>query len=363
MKNKDGIEHTPFTVLTEDENGIIAIDSETQQPLLNLNADDVAGYAMEFLGNILGDDIANLVHDYNANISVVRAQHKYTEEAHAANESLALTNKKLAVEVENYKKVRQVQAKAIESAIQRVNDLTKENDKLDLEKKNIATKLEKVEKELADLKKKNTEQKAKTKDTQAQLNVSLEKIKNMEYKYNSLKVGIGELSNYSQYIINACKKAETIMYATGRFVEADITKSDGSVLRIAKVPLNISGHNNLNVKLSAMGYPVSLTHNYFYTVEDSCKGQQYFFACEDPENLVTYNPIDFTQEQEVRNYLIDNFKKEEFADFSKVDSDTDFSTIAKQWQTIIDKVAAQVVEVGQKFFKVPSDLQKAYKKK
>ena len=33
MKNKDGIEHTPFTVLTEDENGIIAVDSETQQPL------------------------------------------------------------------------------------------------------------------------------------------------------------------------------------------------------------------------------------------------------------------------------------------------------------------------------------------
>src|SRR5574344_1380431 len=314
MKNKEGIEHTPFAVLTEDENGIIAVDSETQQPLLNLNADDVAGYAMEFLGNILGDDLGMLVGDCNANIGVIRKQHETIDKAQKIISDYEAKINKLTVEVENSRATRKVQSKAIDTATFQVLDLQKENKKLENDKKQILLAYQKCEEEVKSLKKRLDDQKQKNKELQGKLNVD----------------------------------AEKNMLATGRYVEATIPTTTGGEFKFAKVPLNLKSHNNLNIKLAAMGYPVSLAHNYYYTIEDGLSGQQYVFAGEEDGDLVCCKRADLTKDEAVKNYLIEQFKNDT-ANFDNVDSDTDFSVIAKRWNELVSNIYNDVVEVASKF--------------
>ena len=348
MKNKDGIEHTPFTVLTENEIGIIAVDDQTKQPLLNLNADDVAGYAMEFLGNILGDDLGMLVRDCNANIEVIRKQHETIDKAQKIiNDYVARINK-LTVEVENSRATRKVQSKAIDTATFQVLDLQKENKKLENDKKQLLLTYQKYEEEVKSLKKRLDDQKQKNKELQGKLNVAAEKQNNLEFKFNSLKKGVTRIADYSQVVIQACKEAEKIMLATGRYVEATIPTTTGGEFKFAKVPLNIKSHNNLNIKLAAMGYPVSLKHNYCYTIEDGLSGQQYVFAGEEAGDLVCCKRADLTKDEAVRKYLIEQFKNDT-ANFDNVDSDTDFSIIAKRWNELVSNIYNDVVDVGSKF--------------
>jgi FtsZ-binding cell division protein ZapB len=350
MFNEKGLDAEPtvFSALSENEIGIIAVDEHSQQPLLNLDVNDVAENAMEFLGSILGEDLAKLVHDYNENINVVRKQHDFIVDAKKSYNLAISENQKLGRENVNLKKTIDVQVTAIQKSVIYANDLEKEIKSLKKELELFKRKSNSSDTEVTKIKQKNEELKKKAKQYQGETNQALEKVKALEFKFKSLTKDMANLSEHSAMVIQACKEAENIMFATGRIVEATTKDKKGNEYKFAKIPLNTFSKNDINIKLRGMGLPVSLTHNYCYAVEDTLAGQQYFFAGEENGDIINLKPRDFSKDKEVRAYITKQFETET-VDFTHFDSDSDFTRIAKNWSTIINTTMDKFIEIIDRF--------------
>jgi hypothetical protein len=139
--------------------------------------------------------------------------------------------------------------------------------------------------------------------------------------------------------MDAFTEVNNIMHCTGRVVEKTIGD-----YKIAKVPLNYNGHNRTNIKMASAGIPVSLTHNYCYVVESPGEGQQYFYASENAEKLITADKVSIDT-PEIREYILDQFKGVSEAVFDGKDDDNDFTLINQKWKQVIDQTNTVINDI------------------
>lgn len=231
------------------KNDTLELD-ENNNPTLNINQEELINSALQLLGDIFGTGLSDLATKYN---------------------ELVKENRMLKTKLENLSEARDMQLK-------RLTVLTNAESDANTYKKKFNT-----------IKKKNDE-------LQGKYNQAMEKIKNYEFKFNSIKGYMQSLTSQSTKVMDAFTEVNNIMHCTGRVVEKCIGD-----YKIAKVPLNYNGHNRTNIKMASAGIPVSLTHNYCYVVESPGEGQQYFYASENASELITADKVSIDT-PEVRRY-------------------------------------------------------------
>ena len=295
---------------------------ENTDPIIYAEPESIVEAALEFLGSIAGDDLSKLVHEYN---DMVLAQQRL-DKLSIDNANTIKAYNALVSENASLKKVRDVQVVALNKAEATIKQLTAE----------LA--------QAKELDKKLTTSKAKVKELQGKLNQQAEIIKNQEFKLTKVSGGVECLKTNASSIIGLCKQAEELLYKKGQAVERTIVCPDGNELKICKVPIN----QDSIVSLQAQGIPVSLSHNYLYTVTNPVVGSQYFYAGETEEDIVSIYNVDFSKNADLHNYLVEQFKTKE-VDFSKAPN-SEYTVIAKEWSTIVNDVSSLVLDIKTKFY-------------
>lgn len=274
------------------KNDTVELD-ENNNPTLNINQEELINSTLQLLGDIFGSGLSDLATKYN---------------------ELVKENRMLKTKLENLSEVRDMQSKRLATLT------TAENDANTYKKK------------YSTIKKKNEE-------LQGKYNQALEKIKNYEFKFSNVKTCLQTLTNQSTKVMDAFTEVNNIMHCTGRVVEKTIGD-----YKIAKVPLNYNGHNRTNIKMASAGIPVSLTHNYCYVVESPGEGQQYFYASENAEKLITADKVSIDT-PEIREYILDQFKVVSEAVFDGKDDDNDFTLINQKWKQVIDQTNTVINDI------------------
>lgn len=259
------------------KNDTLELD-ENNNPTLNINQEELINSALQLLGDIFGTGLSDLATKYN---------------------ELVKENRMLKTKLENLSEARDMQLK-------RLTVLTNAESDANTYKKKFNT-----------IKKKNEE-------LQGKYNQAMEKIKNYEFKFNSIKGYMQSLTSQSIKVMDA-------------FTEVNNYK-------IAKVPLNYNGHNRTNIKMASAGIPVSLTHNYCYVVESPGEGQQYFYASENASELITVDKVSIDT-PEVRDYILEQFKGVSEAVFDGKDDDSDFTLINQKWKQVIDQTNTVINDI------------------
>jgi hypothetical protein len=274
------------------KNDTVELD-ENNNPTLNINQEELINSTLQLLGDIFGSGLSDLATKYN---------------------ELVKENRMLKTKLENLSEVRDMQSKRLATLT------TAENDANTYKKK------------YSTIKKKNEE-------LQGKYNQALEKIKNYEFKFSNVKTCLQTLTNQSTKVMDAFTEVNNIMHCTGRVVEKTIGD-----YKIAKVPLNYNGHNRTNIKMASAGIPVSLTHNYCYVVESPGEGQQYFYASENADKLITADKVSIDT-PEIREYILDQFKGVSEAVFDGKDDDNDFTLINQKWKQVIDQTNTVINDI------------------
>lgn len=274
------------------KNDTVELD-ENNNPTLNINQEELINSTLQLLGDIFGSGLSDLATKYN---------------------ELVKENRMLKTKLENLSEVRDMQSKRLATLT------TAENDANTYKKK------------YSTIKKKNEE-------LQGKYNQALEKIKNYEFKFSNVKTCLQTLTNQSTKVMDAFTEVNNIMHCTGRVVEKTIGD-----YKIAKVPLNYNGHNRTNIKMASAGIPVSLTHNYCYVVESPGEGQQYFYASDNAEKLITADKVSIDT-PEIREYILDQFKGVSEAVFDGKDDDNDFTLINQKWKQVIDQTNTVINDI------------------
>lgn len=274
------------------KNDTLELD-ENNNPTLNINQEELINSTLQLLGDIFGSGLSELATKYN---------------------ELVKENRMLKTKLENLSEARDMQLK-------RLTVLTNAESDANTYKKKFNT-----------IKKKNDE-------LQGKYNQAMEKIKNYEFKFNSIKGYMQSLTSQSTKVMDAFTEVNNIMHCTGRVVEKCIGD-----YKIAKVPLNYNGHNRTNIKMASAGIPVSLAHNYCYVVESPGEGQQYFYASENAEEVITADKVSIDT-PEVREYIIEQFKGVSEAVFDGKDDDNDFTLINQKWKAVIDQTNAVINDI------------------
>lgn len=295
---------------------------ENTDPIIYAEPDSIVEAALEFLGSIAGDDLSKLVNEYN---DMVLAQQKL-DKLSIDNANVIKAYNALVSENASLKKVRDVQVVALNKAEATIKQLTAE----------LA--------QAKELDKKLTTSKDKVKELQGKLNQQAEIIKNQEFKLTKVSGGIECLKVNASHIVGLCKQAEELLYKKGQAVERTLIDAEGNSLKICKVPIN----QDSIVSLQAQGIPVSLSHNYLYTVTNPVVGSQYFYAGETEEDIVSIYNVDFSKNADLHNYLVEQFKTKE-VDFSKAPN-SEYTVIAKEWSTIVNDVSSLVLDIKSKFY-------------
>ena len=274
------------------KNDTLELD-ENNNPTLNIDQEELINSTLQLLGDIFGSGLSELATKYN---------------------ELVKENRMLKTKLENLSEARDMQLK-------RLTVLTNAESDANTYKKKFNT-----------IKKKNDE-------LQGKYNQAMEKIKNYEFKFNSIKGYMQSLTSQSTKVMDAFTEVNNIMHCTGRVVEKCIGD-----YKIAKVPLNYNGHNRTNIKMASAGIPVSLAHNYCYVVESPGEGQQYFYASENAEELITADKVSIDT-PEVRDYIIEQFKGVSEAVFDGKDDDNDFTLINQKWKAVIDQTNTVINDI------------------
>lgn len=274
------------------KNDTLELD-ENNNPTLNINQEELINSTLQLLGDIFGSGLSDLATKYN---------------------ELVKENRMLKTKLENLSEARDMQLK-------RLTVLTNAESDANTYKKKFNT-----------IKKKNDE-------LQGKYNQAMEKIKNYEFKFNSIKGYMQSLTSQSTKVMDAFTEVNNIMHCTGRVVEKCIGD-----YKIAKVPLNYNGHNRTNIKMASAGIPVSLNHNYCYVVESPGEGQQYFYASENASELITADKVSIDT-PEVREYILEQFKGVSEAVFDGKDDDNDFTLINQKWKQVIDQTNTVIKDI------------------
>lgn len=274
------------------KNDTVELD-ENNNPTLNIDQEELINSALQLLGDIFGTGLSDLATKYN---------------------ELVKENRMLKTKLENLSEARDMQLKRL-------------------------TVLTNAESDANTYKKKYNTVKKKNEELQGKYNQAMEKIKNYEFKFNSIKGYMQSLTSQSIKVMDAFTEVNNIMHCTGRVVEKCIGD-----YKIAKVPLNYNGHNRTNIKMASAGIPVSLMHNYCYVVESPGEGQQYFYASENASELITADKVSIDT-PEVRDYILEQFKGVSEAVFDGKDDDSDFTLINQKWKQVIDQTNTVINDI------------------
>lgn len=356
---------TNFTLFTEQTDGKIELDAESGCPTMRISVEDLASKTLDFLGDIIGDDLARLVADYNGNIDCAREQHQYVLDVNKDNEALrvklgelehleAQNNElrtkagELLRENDNAKRALAVQKTAINKALNTLNEEARKAKLAEAQANKALQAQKKAESELESIKKKLAEQKKKTALAEGQVNAKEERIKWYKRKLRDITLQLAKVGDHAGEVARTCDYATKVMKATGRVVEASISVPIGEV-KLARIPLNIGGtHNAINIRLAAMGENVSLRHNYAYVIDDGRTGQQYVYAGENG-GFTSFSVPTFTKYKAVKDYITKQFESETTYDFDTLQAeDETLGKPIKELQECVQNTVKVITELAEK---------------
>ena len=339
---------TNFTLFTELPDGKIELDKESGCPTMKISAEDLASRTLDFLGGIIGDDLARLVADYNGNISCIREQHQYVLDVNSDNTKLRARIDEVNRENDNAKRAIVVQKKAMDQALNALNAEERRAKLAEAQANKALQAQKKAEAEVEAIKKKLIEQKKKTALAEGQINAKEERLKWYKRKLQEIMLQLVKVRDHAGDVVRTCDYATKVMKATGRIVEASISLPVGEV-KLARIPLNVGGsHNAENIRLAAMGENVSLRHNYAYVIDDGHAGQQYVYASADG-GFISFNVPTFTKYKAVKDYITAQFAKEATYDFDTLQAEDDtIGKPVKELQECVQNTVEVIAKLAEK---------------